>query len=147
MTKLKLRDYEPLDYLAIDVSEQEMRHRLGQPLARHALFHKLGLCYTAVDPEGRIVACGGLHRVWSGVGELWLVVSPLAREYPYILVAWRNILAGWLQWHHRVQATVDPQWPEAVRLVEHFGFRAEGLMHRHGAHGEDEMLYALVKEE
>ncbi len=147
MTRLRIRDYEPQDYLAIQCSVEEMRSRLGQPLARYALFHKLGMAYTAADPDGQLMACGGLHDLWPGVGELWLVVSPLARKYPGILGVFKGILAGWLQWYHRVQATVNPEWPEAMRLAEHFGFQVEARMRRHGPRGEDEMLYALLKED
>lgn len=147
MTKLRIRDYEPQDFLDIEVTEREMEFRMGMPLAQWAWIKKqAGPCYTIVDPEDRIVVCCGLYNVNPGVGELWLVVSPLAYKYPYILVALKKLLAGVMNWYVRIQGTTPADNVEAMRFNEHFGGRREGLLRRYGPHGEDQVLYALVKE-
>mgnify|MGYP001301379494 CR=1 FL=1 len=146
MTKLRIRDFELQDFLDIEVSDHEKELRIGMPLARWAWIHKqTGPCYTVVDPEDRIVVCGGLHDLWPGVGDLWMTFSPLARKYPYILVVIKKILAGWMNWYWRIQGTSDATWPEAISFNEHFGAKREGVLRRYGPRGEDHIMYALVK--
>ena len=147
MTKLRIRDYEPEDFLNIEVSEREMEARKEMPLVRWALFKKIaGPAYTVVDPEGQIVGCGGVHNLWPGVGEVWMVLSPLAKKYPYIWMATKKLLSGMAQGYVRLQAVVDSEYLEAMRFSERLGFRLEGQMLRYGPHGENSVLYALVKE-
>jgi hypothetical protein len=148
MTRLRIRDYEPRDFLDIRPSEYERNYRKGMPVAQWATLKKhLGPAYTAVDAEGQIVGCFGVHNMWPGVGEIWAVFSPLAGRYPYVLVAAKRMIAGLMQIYRRLQAPLDPiACPEAIRFDERLGFKPEGMMRKFGPHGEDMIMYALVKE-
>jgi len=148
MTKLTVRDYEPEDFLDIEVMDYERSCREGMPLAEWALFKKhAGPAYTAVDPEGKIVACWGVHTMWDGVGEMWAVFSPLAKKYAHTWVIAKAMMRGLMQIYHRLQAPLDPvACPEAIRFDERLGFKPEGLMRRFGPHGEDMVMYALVRD-
>ncbi len=149
MTKLKVRPYKPEDFLNIELMDYERKYRVGQPVELWAQAkEKAGPAFTVTDPEGEIVFCLGVHNMWSGVGEMWAAYSPLAKKYPHTLEATRNILAIIFKDYVRLQASLDPvNCPEGIRLGEKTGFKPEGMMRRYGLHGEDMIMYALVREE
>ena len=151
MTRLTVRPYEPQDFLAIELMDYERACREGQPVEQWAQVKKYaGPAVTVVDPDGQIVFCCGIHNMWKGVGEIWAVFSPLAKRYAHTwavakeLLRWAMNEGGYV----RLQAALDPVGcPEAIRFDERLGFRAEGVLGRYGPHGEDRVMYALVKGE
>ena len=147
MTRLKIRDYEPQDFLDIEVMEHDMEFRMGMPLADWAVFKKhAGPAYTLLDADGKILVCSGVHNMWSGVGEAWAVFSPDAGNHPHMWVLAKQVMTGWKQIYHRLQAALDVNYPQAIRFDERLGFKPEGLMRRYGPHGEDRIMYAWVRE-
>ncbi len=151
MSKLKLRKYKADDFLNIGLMEYERKCREGQPVEKWALVkEKAGPAVTMFDADERIVFCCGVHDMWPGVGEIWGVFSPLTKEYPLIYFAVKELVDILFEKHGyvRLQAPLDPAGcPETIRLNELLGFRPEGLMRRYGPHGEDRVLYALIKED
>ncbi len=149
MTELTLRAYDPQDFLAIEVDEYVRQAQENQPVEQWATYHKThGPAITIVDPEERIVVCVGVRHLWEGVGEIWMVFSPLAAKYPRTVSFLRTMIA-YLQevmGYHRLQATIDTSWAAAIRFVEHMGFIKEAVMKRYGPNGADHALYALIQE-
>lgn len=147
MTKLRVRAYEPEDFLDIEIMNYERACRENMPLAAWAMFKKeAGPAVTVVDPQEQIVAMAGIHNMWPGVGELWAVFSLLARHYPHIWIVSRQVFNSWKVSYHRLQAALDPvNCPEAIRFDERLGMRPEGLMRKYGPHGEDRVMYAWVR--
>jgi hypothetical protein len=104
----------------------------------------------SVRHQGRLLACGGVHLFFPGVGEAWFQPTPLSRRHPKATWAavtrWlpeaMNLLGLW-----RVQCAVRTDFPEACRFVEHLGFVREGVMVRFDPAGQDAALYALVRKE
>ena len=149
MTKLTAREYEVDDFITIQLSEVELLNQIGQPIEEWGEYHRRhGMAVTVEDPAGEIVFCFGVHHKWTGVGEVWAVYSPLVQKYAMSLRLTQSFLKTLEEQfgYYRLYATVDIRFPETVRFVEKLGFEAEGLMRRHGPHGEDRMMYALVKE-
>lgn len=151
MTRLTVREYKPADFLNIELMEYERKYREGQPVELWAKIKKqIGPVVTVIDPDGEIVFCCGIHNMWPGVGEIWAVFSPLAKKYPHTWIVAKELLDSYFtqQDYVRLQAALDPLGcPEAIRFDERLGFKPEGLMKRYGPHGEDMILYSLVKEE
>lgn len=150
MTKLIVRDYKATDFLDIELMDYEKKCREDQPVEMMAKLKKiLGPAVTVVDPDGEIVFCAGIHNLWPGVGEIWAVFSPLAKRYPDTWIVARRLLDRYFSnGYVRLQAALDPvDCPEAIRFDERLGFKPEGLMKRYGPHGEDMIMYALVKDE
>lgn len=149
MTQLTVRAYDPQDFVGIKVNERVQETRATQPVQVWAVYHQAhGPAFTLADASGRVVACTGVHHFWQGTGEVWLVLSALAKVYPRILFYLRSLL-GYCQTvlgYRRLQAAVREDWPEAVRLVEHLGFTKEVVMKNYGPNGVDQTLYALVQE-
>ena len=148
MTKLKVRPYKPEDFLNIELMDYERKCRESQPIERWAKTKEIvGPAVTVVDPQDRIVFCCGIHDMWPGVGEIWAVFSPLAKKYPHTWIVAKYLLDIEFKNYVRLQAALDPvDCPEAIRFDERLGFKPEGLMKRYGPHGEDRIMYALVKE-
>lgn len=148
MTHLQVAPYQAEDYLTIELSEYEQEYREGQPVEVWAKTHELtGPAFTARAPDGAIVFILGIHDLWSGVGEFWGASAPRISLHPHVLVTGRELFRRLVGGYVRVQATVNSKHEEGVRLVEHFGFRAEGLLRRYGPHGGDFIMYAIVREE
>lgn len=150
MTHLKARDYRPEDFSDTEFSPHEQCAIRGQPIGEWAKTHgKRGPAYTVVDPEGRVVFCAGIHHFWHGTGELWGLFSPLAGRYletPKFAKQLLELGARQLG-YERIQAVVNPEWPEAVRFIELLGFKKETAMKKYGPNGVDMALYAWVKED
>jgi len=106
-----------------------------------------GMAYTAFN-NGNVVCSAGIKKLWSGVGEAWIVSSWRIYERPVAVVkAIRARFDGIIQDNelHRVQAACRVDWPEAQRFAEFLGFEKEGLMRGYGVDGRDYFRYARVK--
>lgn len=148
MTRLIVREYQPEDFLNIKLMDYELHCREGQPVEKWAALKKtLGPAATVVDPAGEIVFCCGVHDMWPGVGEIWAVFSPLAQKYAHTWIVAKTLLAVGFKDYRRLQAALDPaDCPEAIRFDERLGFQPEGVLRCYGPHGEDRIMYALVRE-
>jgi hypothetical protein len=150
MTHLMVREYKPEDYLGIEFQSREQTVFAGQPKMEWAIEHeKTGPARTVEDLDGQVVLCIGIHDFWRGTGQVWALFSPLARKYlevPKIVLAMMEsviIQCG----YERLQAVVDPLWPEAVHFMEMVNFKKEADMRKYGPNGADMALYAWVKGE
>jgi len=112
-----------------------------------------GLCdhdnivaYTMVDGE-EVLAVGGAHIMWFGVGELWVLVSPEAkrRAAPFARYT-KGVVDSILQEHslRRMQASIHVDDEPAIRFAEWLGLEHEGVMRKYGVQGEDYIRMAKV---
>ena len=104
----------------------------------------------AVVYEGFLVAVGGLCVRWKGVGLLWLMLTAdckkdgihgfralyAIKEKMEYLVEVNNL--------HRAEAYVRDDFPQAIKMIESFGFKREGLMVRQCPDMGNAFLYAKV---
>ena len=150
MTKLIVRKYEVDDFMDIILSRVEEANQIGQPVEEWGKYHKIhGPAVTVLSPGREILFCCGAHHIWDGCAECWAIYSPLVKKYPSALRLTKELLERLYDQfgYYRLQGAVDPRFTETIRFVEHLGFKQEGLMRRYGPHGEDRILYALVKED
>lgn len=150
LTRLQMRAYKPEDFLAVEPLDSEKKNREGQDVAKWAeLYAKAGPAVTFTNPGGEIVFCCGVVDLWPGVGEVWALFSPLARRYPHTLQAMKWVIHNLFEKYDyvRIQTTVAVDNEAAIRFDEkHLGFKREGIMRRYGLHGEDHILFSLLKE-
>jgi RimJ/RimL family protein N-acetyltransferase len=93
------------------------------------------------------VACIGLVLQEWGKAEAWALFSNSFRDH--ILTIYRLIKVGLKMAFHeknlrRIQATIDPSYPETVKWMESLGFECEGRLKNYGP-GEnhpDHLMYA-----
>jgi len=145
---IEIRQYVPEDYMKIQRRKFDMLTFLNFPnpkiLARNLM---RGPALTGFS-DGEIIACGGIMPLWKGVGEAWVVTSPLVLKcsFSFVKVILRKlpIFSNILELE-RVQTTVDVEHTTSIKWVERMGFVREGLMHKY-INGRDYYRYALIKE-
>jgi len=97
--------------------------------------------------DGRVIACGGVHIMWNGVGEGWLVMSTKAYEMPITVARctvklFKTIMENNDLW--RIQASVHSGDNQSLRYAEWMGFENEGIMKKFGPDGSDYYRFARV---
>ncbi|KKN21098.1 hypothetical protein LCGC14_0928920 [marine sediment metagenome] len=102
----------------------------------------------AVMYESSLVAVGGLFVRWEGVGLFWLILTAdckkdgihgfralyAIREKVEYLIEVNNL--------YRAEAYVATDFLQAIKMIEAFGFRREGLMKHQRPDKGDSFLYA-----
>ncbi len=101
----------------------------------------------AIMGDKDVVAVGGIHEMWAGVGEGWVVLSKHAPKWKlslarYAKTLFSSILATTSL--HRVQASIHMGDPEAIRFARWMGFEDEGIMYKFGPDGSDYYRMARV---
>ena len=87
-------------------------------------------CFT-LEHEGKPLGIGGFRFINTTTAWAWLDMTDLAGEY--IIVAYR-IIKEWMEIFvkehgiKRLQAYVELDFPEAIRMAQHLGFEKEGIM-------------------
>jgi hypothetical protein len=108
-----------------------------------------GTAFTAVlcgDPIG----AAGIAVIRPGHGEAWSLLSPMIKRLPVMLHKAASRLIPEVMTKHglrRVQVTVNPEDPIAIRWAERLGFEREGKMRNFGDNGEDVLLYSMIRRE
>lgn len=107
--------------------------------------HTKGPAMTLVK-YGEIVGCGGIHELWKGVGEAWLILGDKAFDYPIEVVrqAVRNF-KRMINGFHRVQAHVLEGFDKGVQFVNAMGFELEGEMKQYGPNKENYLRYVILR--
>lgn len=86
----------------------------------------------ALEDDGHLLGAGGFRMIVPGTAWAWvdLTVYALARVKTCyrVISEWVDELAR-IHRIHRMQAYVDLEFKEAVRLVEHLGFTRESIMY------------------
>ena len=110
--------------------------------------HKDIVGYTLLWND-EVIAVGGVHMMWFGVGEGWLLVSPEAMKRPIALARYTKRLLHDIMSEtqvRRVQASVHVDDNRAYLFAEWLGFENEGIMRKFGVEGDDYTRLARVKE-
>ncbi len=97
--------------------------------------------------EGKVVACGGIIRMWPGLAEAWIAVTPLARQHTVFL--YRHVLAFLdlvteTYKLRRIEAKLCASFILARKFAHRLGFTHDALLKRYGPNGEDYMLVSKV---
>ncbi len=96
-----------------------------------------------------IVGCGGIRKLWDGVGECWLMLSPQTNIYP--VKTYKCIRDGFQKVidesdFHRIQAWGRIGFTKAHTLFRHLGFKPEGIARKYTPDKVSCILYALIKD-
>lgn len=89
----------------------------------------------------------GFQIPWPGFAEAWAVFDQAVDQFPNTWRVFRNcfelIVAD--SGLRRVQAHVDPNFAESVRIVQHLGFELEGVLRHWFPDGRTAHLYGRVR--
>jgi hypothetical protein len=97
--------------------------------------------------DGKIVACGGIKKLWDGVGEVWLMLSPEIDKLT--LRTGECIFRGLDELIRnndfvRLQGWCRKDFVKAHTLFKHLGFTPEGVARKYTPDGVDCILYGKV---
>lgn len=106
-----------------------------------------GMSITGVV-DGVIVGCGGIRKMWKGVGEVWLILSPDVDKYAvsaYICI--RDGFSKLIKENKftRLQGWGRMDFPKAHTLFRHLNFKPEGTARCYTPDGCDAILYAIIR--
>ena len=100
--------------------------------------------------EGHVVAVGGLVVYWEGVGLFWLMLTADCKKWGFHGVLALDAIKDKVEYLieknnlRRAQATVKPDFPEAIKMIEFLGFKRDCLMECYCPDGSDSYLYSKV---
>lgn len=106
-------------------------------------------CFTAIF-QGAIVGVGGLVIHWEGVTEVWLTLTADCKKDGFFgvtaLFAIQDKMNELLEANNiwRAQATVRTDFPQAVKMIESFGFKRESLMECYCPDKSDAYRYVRI---
>ncbi len=102
--------------------------------------------YTLFE-EDVVLGIGGVHNIWNGVGEAWLLLGKEAFARPRTVARHTVNMFDHMQEEHqyqRIQASIAVTDAKAKRFAEWLGFQNEGIMRKYGPDGSDYYRYARV---
>lgn len=111
------------------------------------IYAQQGICWIGLKrSKQEIIGIGGIYPFWSGVCQCWIFLNQEAKNYPKtIFKAFQeNIDNGLAKYNfHRLQTYILDK-AETINLIEHLGFKREGIMKKFAPTGEDMILYAKL---
>ena len=138
---LSIRPYVPEDVLTLKLPYKLTRKQ------REELAVGGNIVGFTVCEDDKPIAVGGVHLLWEGVAECWLLASQNAVEKPVSLARYTkkyfNAIIK-LNALKRAQATVFHGDSKALAFAEWLGMENEGLMKKYGPNGEDYFRVARV---
>jgi len=137
--ELIVRPHEEGIKEAIQLSNTEWAHAIGKEAVE---------AYTGFIGD-KIFAIGGLNILWKGVGEVWVIGSPVipSQRFSYV-----KIVKFYLKYFRekyrlkRVQAQVIKDYEMLHRFTKFFGFKYEGTLHNYCGGKLDNCMYAIWEE-
>lgn len=143
---IQIRKYVPQDYLEIQKRNFDALALLEFPdLNAMAWSFTRGPAFTMVN--GDIIACGGVLKLWKGVGEGWLLTSPMIERHRVAFgraaLKTINRLMDELGLE-RLQTMVDAEHKVSQNWLLWMEFRPEGKMYKYLG-GRDFIRYAKVR--
>lgn len=111
------------------------------PLSARAAFknHELIRGYTLFHGDD-VIACAGVHILWDGVAEGWIIMSKAAYDSPKTIARYTDRLFNDIMTENnlwRIQASVAETDIRALRFARWLDFKDEGLMEKYGPDGSN----------
>lgn len=110
----------------LDLVEATMLH----PTVQYKQPERIDYCYT-LEHEGEILGTGGFRFVTETTAWAWVILSKYAEpNLKTVYKCTKKWIDLFCEEHRirRLQAFVDVDFSEAIRLVEHLGFEQEFRM-------------------
>ena len=150
---IKIIPYEPVH--AYTILEKNVRER-DLWLSAFPDWDKVATVWKEDGPadtimfENNPVCSYGIILMSWDRGELWSLLSSLFyTHWRECFKIFKRRLSETIKDFKlvRVQTLVFPDYPDAARLVEHLGFKEEGLLRKYGPNHEDLFMYARLADE
>jgi hypothetical protein len=132
-------------YTHNDVHEINLDYEFNSA-SRNGLLNHDNIIAVTLEDDGKILAVGGVHVMWFGAGEAWVLVSGDALQAPTSFARYAKRMFGSILQDtqlRRVQASIHVDDDRAYRFAEWLGFENEGVMRKYGVEGDD--YYRMAK--
>ena len=97
--------------------------------------------------NGRPIVCGGMMKLWPGVGEAWVIGSDELKQnalpFHRAILKYREVVFA--MGLHRLQCACHVDFTDSRAWLERLGFVDEGVMKAFTSDREDYVRYALVR--
>lgn len=119
-------------------------HSVSRGIAKHQP-ERIDYCYT-LEHEGKVLGIGGFRLINLATAWCWCDLTDCAGGH--IIVGYR-VLKEWMDIFvkehgiKRLQTYVEHDFSEAIRMVEHLGFKKESVM-RKFVGDKDAYLYVRI---
>lgn len=93
---------------------------------------------------GKPVAVFGCGMLWSGVAEVWSLLSDQSKRYPIAMIRAANAFLDicWVTFNlHRLQISVKTSDDIAIRFAKALKFQEEGIMKKYSPDQQDFTLF------
>lgn len=134
--KFRETTQEDLDFVAEhSVSRGIMK---GQP-------KRIDFCCT-LEHEGKVLGIGGIRLVNLTTAWAWVDITEYAQKH--MILSYR-VIKEWMakivqeKGIKRLQAYIEPDFPEAIRMAKHLGFHKESIMENFLPNG-DALMYKRI---
>ena len=100
--------------------------------------------------DSAIVAVGGLQVPWEGRGQFWLILTDECKKSGIhglrALYAIKEKIEELVERNnvHRAEASIRPDFPKAIAMIESLGFKRKCLMEQYWPDGTDAYLYVKI---
>lgn len=147
--EIKIISYKPEHFLTLrntcDYFQQlHSLYSFGSP-ADVARIYMRGPAYTLLKDDV-IIGCAGVMKLWKGVGDAWMLATPLVQTHPKLVSKTvKKKLNEIIQdmRFERVQGIVRKDFEAGHRWIKWLGFHEEGPLDRYFG-GLDFIRYALI---
>jgi len=102
--------------------------------------------------NNKIVGVAGVIILWEGVGLFWLILANDCKKNGFFgimaISAIKSVFDELVEQNNlrRAQATVRPDFPEAIKMIEFLGFEWEGLLKQYFPDKTDAFMYGKIIE-
>lgn len=116
-----------------DITQEDIEYLKEHSASRGILKNQpplIEFCY-ALEHEGRLMGIGGIRLINTTTAWCWIDATPEAKNH---IIRVYRIIRDWMQilveQHKlkRLQAYIEPDFPEAIRMAQHLGFKKESIM-------------------
>jgi len=104
--------------------------------------------YTfTLEHEGKILGVGGIRLILPTTAWAWVDITKYAEGH---MILGYRVIKKWMESlvaEHgikRLQAYVEPDFPEGIRMVEHLEFERESILEKFLPDGRDAFLYVRL---
>jgi len=157
MQQVKIIEFEPHHLLLLGLQKEQRYFFDLFKTTKEIVDYGKVLKQSAVDTDdnkkcvwtgivgNEVIGCGGIIQVQENSGEAWaLFGSDFKNHFRRVIPVIRRQVA--VAKVMRVSALIDRDFERAERFIEWVGLQYEGTLRRSGTHGQDQKIYARIRE-
>jgi len=132
-----------------EMTEQDVEYMKTHSVSRGILKHQpiqTEFCFT-LENRGNILGIGGFRLINQTTAWCWCDLTEWSHDH--VIVTYR-VIKEWIdifvETHglKRLQAYIEPDFPEAIRMIQHLGFKKESTLESFLPDGRNAFMYKRI---